>query len=103
MSDEPMADKPNRKRWGWERAVGLAILAIPCWFVVRTFEFGIMNVFFRDHHYTDDRELTNEVAVDLTRRTLEREWFDVSSMKPESVWEDRTRVFTRNTINPNHG
>jgi hypothetical protein len=98
-----MADKPDRRRRWRKRVGGLAILAILCWFVIRVLEFGILNVFFRDHHFTGHGQLTEALAIDLTRQTLEREWFDVSSMKPESVWNDRTQLFSRNTINPNRG
>jgi hypothetical protein len=100
MTDKPES-KPIRKplrRW---LAILLAVAA--CWFVVRAFEYGLPNVFFRDHHFTDDRQLTEEVAVDLTRKTLEEEAFNVASMRPQPFWHNDPRVFARNTINPNNG
>jgi hypothetical protein len=99
-----MTDKLNgkpRKRVG--RWLAILPVAGACWFVVRSCEYGLPNVFFRDHHFTDDRQLTEEVAVDLTRKTLEAEGFDVSSMKPQPFWNNDPRVFVRNTINPNEG
>jgi hypothetical protein len=87
-----------RRRW-----LAILPLAAACWFVVRSCEYGILNVFFRDHHFTDDRPLTEDVAVELTRKTLEEEGFDVASMTPQPFWHNDPRVFARNTINPNNG
>jgi hypothetical protein len=79
------------------------VIAAGCWFVVRVFEYGLLNVFFRNHHFKDDRQLTEDVAVELTRRALEAEAFDASSMKPQRYWRDNSSVFARNAFNPNHG
>jgi hypothetical protein len=99
MSDKP--DGKRRKPFG--RWLAILPVAAVCWFVVRSCEYGVLNVFFRDHHFTDDRELTEDVAVDLTRKTLETDGFDVVSMKPQRFWRDDPRVFAKNTINPNKG
>ncbi|HEV8003973.1 MAG TPA: hypothetical protein VGP63_29170 [Planctomycetaceae bacterium] len=99
-----MTEKPDgkpRKRVG--RWLAVLPLGAVCWFVVRSCDYGLPNVFFRDHHFKNDGQLTEEVAVDLTRTTLEAEGFDVSSMKPQRFWPDDPRVFARNAINPNNG
>jgi hypothetical protein len=100
-----MTEKPDGKRWRLRpgRWLAVALMAGACWFVARSCEYGVLNVFFRDHHFTDDRQLTEDVAVDLTRKTLEAEGFDISLMKPQPFWHDDPRVFARNTINPNDG
>ena len=76
-----MPTNPSRKLRG--RWLAILPLAAVCWFVVRSCEYGVLNVFFRDHHFTDDRQLTEEEAVKLTRKTLEEEGFDVASMTPQ--------------------
>jgi hypothetical protein len=101
-----METKPIRKPF-WRWLTVLPVVAA-CWFVVRSFEYGPFNVFFRNHHFTDDRLLTEDLAVEFTRKTLQAEGIDVSSLKPQPYdWHDdpyrNAKLFARNTINPNQG
>jgi hypothetical protein len=82
------------------------VIAAGCWFVVRAFEYGIPNVFFRDHHFKDDRdELTESMAVELTRKTLKAEGIDVTSLEPRPVSHDDplARVLHWEPFHPNEG
>jgi hypothetical protein len=99
-----MTDKlDGKRRKSFGRWLTILLVAGACWFVIRSCEYGIPNVFFRDHHHTDDRELTEDVAVDLTRKALAVEGIDVASLKPQPFWRKDPRVFARTTINSNSG
>ena len=102
-----METKPFRKRFRYWRWLTVLPAAAACWFVVRSFEYGPLNVFFRNHHFTDDRPLTDEAAVEYTKKTLQAEGFDLSSLnlQPDDWNHDRfhKKFFNRNTINPNEG
>jgi hypothetical protein len=96
-----MDEKPAQK--SFVRWLTFPLVAAACWLVVRSCEYGIPNVFFRDHHFTDARPLNEGMAIDLTRQTLEAEGFDVSSMKPRPFYPSNPDVFARNSIDPNQG
>jgi hypothetical protein len=98
-----MSDERGEKRKWHLRCSLVAIFVAGCWFLVRAGEYGLSNVFFRDHHFTDDRQLTEDVAIDLTKRTLVAEGIEVSAMEPQRFWTNDPRLFARNTINPNQG
>jgi hypothetical protein len=102
MSDP--SDKPKGKRRGqWGRWLALLPAAAVCWFVARPCEYGVLNVFFRNHYFKDERSLNEDVAVDLTRKTLTAEGFDVTSLEPRPFGYDHPLLFARNSLNPNNG
>jgi len=89
-------------------ALGFCLLLLGAWLLNRVSEFGIKNVFSREHHFSDERALTEEVAIDITRQALEADGYDITvlapveyySQLPEGITE---RIFVRNTLNPNSG
>ena len=96
-----MSDKRGGKRKWLLLGSVIAILIAGCWFLARAAEHGLSNVFFRDHHFTDNRQLTEDVALDLTKKTLAAEGIETYRMKPQPFWHNDPRLFARNTINPN--
>jgi hypothetical protein len=101
----------TRKRFRHWRWLAILPAAAACWFVVRSFEYGPLNVFFRNHHFTDDRPLTDDLAVEYTGKTLQAEGFDPAALKLKPYdwnhWNhDRFHnetFFNRNTIHSNEG
>lgn len=65
--------------------LGIAILIATSWFLHRASILGLNNVFSREHLLQDDRQLTDEVAIDLSRLTLEASGYDVELLSPYTI------------------
>lgn len=78
------------------------------WLFMRANSFGLNNVFSRERRFHDERPLTEDLAIELTRRTLDRDGYDTSRMTtveyrtdfPEGHLET---VFSRSSLTPNDG
>jgi hypothetical protein len=86
----------------------VVLLLFFLWVANRARTLGITNVFSREHVFVDHRPLTEELAVELTGRTLEEEGYELALLAPV---EDEVgfpegnpdRIFSRNVSNPNRG
>jgi hypothetical protein len=88
-------------------SVGILIL-LGSWFIYRAASLGLNNVFSREYTFSDSRPLTEAVAIEVTRNTLEIAGYDPSRLapfefRPNSPDEHPERFFARNTIDPQSG
>lgn len=47
--------------------------------------------------------VTEDIAIDVTKRTLEKNGIDTSNMIPVPYWQNDNRIFARNEHSPNNG
>jgi hypothetical protein len=80
----------------WIILVVIAAVFAAYWFFDRVCHLGVNNVFSREHVFRDDRELTDEVAIEITRWSLEASGYNMSLVAPYSG-------FSRNSLNPKEG
>jgi hypothetical protein len=83
-------------------------LIVAGWLLLRVNSYGLNNVFSREYRFHDERPLTEDIAVELTRRCLDRAGCDTSRMTPVEYRSDYPtdsveRVLARNSLNPNNG
>lgn len=64
---------------------GTAILLAIFWFLYRVNSLGLSNVFSREYVFQDDRQLTDEIAIDITRLSLEAAGYDVALLSPYAM------------------
>ena len=72
---------------GWRMIVAAAVgicfcLALAAWLGYRVNKFGINNVFSREHVFSDQRALTEQLAIEITRQALEADGYDTSVLAP---------------------
>jgi hypothetical protein len=112
-----MTTTPNR-RWSFVEMItarhacigisaGLLIL-LGSWFICRAATLGLNNIFSREYTFSDSRPLTEAVALEVTRNTLEIAGYAPSHLKPvefrpNSPDELPERFFARNTVDPQSG
>lgn len=62
----------------------LAVSALGIWSRMHFYGLGINDVLSREYVFQDDRELGEDVAIEVTRSALQRYGRDVSAMAPHS-------------------
>jgi len=78
------------------------------WLFMRANSYGLNNVFSRERRFLDERALTEDVAIELTRKALQCDGYDTSRMTTVEYWNDLheghlERVFARNSLTENDG
>ena len=80
--------------------MGVCLLCLGAWLAHRANTLGLSNVFSRERRFSDERPLTEQVAIELTEQALEADGYDTSLLTPV---EYGRHFFVRNTIHPNRG
>ncbi len=97
---------------GWRivaaTTLGVCLLLLGAWLAHRVNKFGINDMFSREHQFSDERPLTEQVALEITRRALEADGYDTSVLSPVEYRHEfpeghAERFFARNTLNSNSG
>ena len=89
--------------------LGLFAFLFAIWFLCRASTLGVANVFSHEATFVDSRPLTEDVAIELSRRTLRAQGYDVTHLAPyqhEGGFHPDypgDRIFSRNLYNSNHG
>lgn len=73
--------------------IGVCLLLLGVWLADRVNTFGIMNVLSRDHCFSDQRPLTEQVAIELTRQALEDDRYDTSVLTLSEHGYERSETF----------
>ena len=90
---------------GWRRiVVSVCLLLLGAWLAHRVNTFGINNVFSREHYFSDQRPLTEQVAIEITRQALEADGYDTSVIAPVEYGHKypeghSERLFMRDDVN----
>jgi len=77
-----MKRKCSRRCW----AIGICVLVAICGLFARIDQVGILNLFNRRHCFSETRELTNDVVIELSRQTFLLDGLNIDDFSATFVW-----------------
>lgn len=68
------------------------------WGFTRASKYGLNNIFSREHIFIDSRPLTDDIAIELSRKALEAGGHDSSELAPKSGYSRNSKNLDRGYV-----
>lgn len=76
---------------------GVTVILIVIWVAARTMTDGLPNVFLREQVIADTRPLSEDMAIEISRKALQAAGYDVAGLRPLPLGNDSKILFEQNS------